>query len=101
MSSGLISEIELTFCPLPTDCPDRLYDVPNDELLSLSIGTPSTTYKGFCAPRILTNSPAPGVPDGCVTLIPESLPSILAAKFDTGWSLKSLFLMEDMAPVTS
>ena len=84
ISSGLISDMELIFCPCPTSSPVVLKEVDKEELLSLIIGIPSTTYKGFCAPRMLTSKPAPGVPDGEVTLMPESFPWILLARLVTG-----------------
>ena len=72
------------FCPLPISVPSVLYDVDKAELLSLIIGTPSTTYNGLLAPRTLTRRPAPGVPDGVVTKMPATLPCILCAILETG-----------------
>src|SRR4051794_17664477 len=99
ISLGLMSEMELIFCPWPTSSPVVLNEVDNDELLSLNMGMPSTTYKGFWAPRILTSKPAPGVPEGEVTLMPDSLPWMLPARLARGWFLKSLLPMDATAPV--
>ena len=78
--------MELKVCPEPTFWPCKSKEVDKPELLSLSNGIPSTTYNGALFPRTFTKRPAPGVPEALITFNPATLPCILFARFETGWS---------------
>ena len=78
-----------------------------DRKLTLSTGTPSTTYRGSfeplkeVVPRTLTVIPPPGAPVGCCTATPAALPWMACAAEMMGRFSSASSPMVDTAVVRS
>src|SRR5690606_4805357 len=80
----------------------------NPSLFELTkMGTPSITYNGSLLPliefppRILTDEPAPGIPEFCTKFTPATLPCNAWSTERSGVPSRSCTLTDDTAPVIS